>query len=66
MAGEQGSIRSGGADRGIRRGSETTRAVVPPDERRALHREVIAALEGYRREGAIRLPSEAVLVAAVR
>ena len=41
-------------------------AGLPEGERRRLHDAAIAALEGYRRDGAIRLPSEAVLVTAVR
>jgi len=41
-------------------------AALADAERRALHDRYIAALEPYRREGAIRLPCEAIFVAAVR
>jgi SAM-dependent methyltransferase len=41
-------------------------AALPDAERRALHDRYVAALERYRREGAIRLPCEAIFVAAVR
>lgn len=37
-----------------------------PEARRRVHDEAITALEGYRREGEIRLPSEAIVVTAVR
>ena len=41
-------------------------STLPPDEQRRLHDEVIAALETYRRDDEIRLPSEAILVTGVR
>lgn len=41
-------------------------AALAPEARRRVHDEVIAALEGFRRDGEIRLPSEAILVTAVR
>lgn len=41
-------------------------AALPEGERRALHDRYVAALEAYRRDGAIRLPSEAIFVTAVK
>jgi hypothetical protein len=41
-------------------------AALPDAARRALHDRYVAALESYRREEEIRLPCEAIFVAAVR
>jgi SAM-dependent methyltransferase len=41
-------------------------AALSDADRRALHDRYVAALEPYRREGAIRLPCEAILVTAVK
>lgn len=41
-------------------------ANVTPEQRQQAHDDVIAALEGYRRNGEIRLPSEAIVVTARR
>jgi SAM-dependent methyltransferase len=41
-------------------------AALPAPERRALHDRYVAALEAHRRDGAIRLPSEAIFVTALR
>ena len=41
-------------------------AALPGAERRALHDRYVAALEPYRRDGAIRVPCEAILVTALK
>ena len=41
-------------------------AALPEGERRALHDRYVAALEAHRRDGAIRLPSEAIYVTGVK
>jgi SAM-dependent methyltransferase len=41
-------------------------AALPDAERRALHDRYVAALEAYRRDGAMRLPSQAIYVTAVK
>ncbi len=46
--------------------AELILAALSPEEGQLLHDEVIATLEGYRRDGEIRLPSEAVVVTATR
>jgi SAM-dependent methyltransferase len=50
-------------------GVPTTRdavAALPEAERVALHERYVAALEAHRRDGAVRLPSEAIFVTATR